>query len=106
MIKSSMTKLGENKLKDQDNTSVQGFEKASQNIIYVDPRDCSHCLRPFNEAGRQSNRVNVFLNNRKDVWCGECADKGAEEGICVKESRLTKEEKKLWEKKLKKASGV
>jgi len=102
MIKSSMTKLGENKLKDQDNTSVQGFEKASQNIIYVDPRDCSHCLRPFNETGRKSNMVNVITAHGKDQWCEDCAEKGVEKGICIRESRLSKEEKKLWEKKLKK----
>ena len=102
MIKSSMTKLGENKLKDQDNTSVQGFEKASQNIIYVDPRDCSHCLRPFNETGRKSNMVNVITAHGKDQWCEDCADKGVEKGICIRESRLSKEEKKLWEKKFRK----
>jgi len=105
-MRSPMNRLPPIKLPDQDNTSAQGFEKAANNVLYVDINDCSHCLRPFNEIGRFSNRVNVITDHGKDIWCGECADKGAEEGICVKESRLTKEEKKLWEKKLKKAIGV
>ena len=100
-MKTQMNKIPPIKLPDQDNTSVQGFEKASSNVLHVNSSDCSHCLRPFNQMGRKSNVVNVITAHGKDQWCEECVDKGVEENICIRESRLSKKEKKLWAKKLK-----
>ena len=89
------------KLPDQQATDTQGFEKARDNVIYVDDNDCSKCLKSFNESGRKSNRINVITNLKEDIWCAECVEKGIEEGICLQESKLSKEEKKLWKKKFK-----
>jgi hypothetical protein len=86
---------------DQSATDAQGFEKASDNVLFVNDTDCSKCLRPFNELGRRSNRVNIITNLKEDIWCAECVEQGIEEGICIQESKLSKEERKLWKKKLK-----
>ena len=90
------------KLQDQDNTSVQGFERSEQNVIYIYPNDCPHCLRPFLNRGASGSRINVYTSYGKDQWCADCVSKGVDEGICIQESKLTKEQKKIWEKKLKK----
>jgi len=84
------------RLMDQDMTATQGFEKTPNSIMYVSPNDCPHCLKMFNEPNRQSNRVNVITNRYYGHWCAECADKGVEQGVCVKESKLSKEEKRQW----------
>ena len=89
-------------LADQDNTATQGFERAAQNVVHIDPNDCPHCLKPFYGRGVSGTRINVFTARGKDQWCADCVSKGTEEGICVQESKLTKEQKKIWEKKLKK----
>ena len=86
-------------MRDEAATDTQGFEKAIDNVIPVDNNDCSNCLRPFNEAGRQSYRVNVLTKTKQDYWCAECVEKGVKEGTCLQESKLSKEEKKLWQKK-------
>ena len=78
-MKSSMNKIPPIKLPDQDNTSVQGFEKASDNILHVNSSDCSHCLRPFNQLCRKSNVVNVITAHWKDKCWESCVDKGIEE---------------------------
>jgi hypothetical protein len=90
------------KLADQDNTTTQGFEPASRNIIPIDPGDCPHCLKPFLGRGAGGNRINVYTSYGKDQWCQDCVESVEKKNICVRESRLTKEEKKLWEKRIKK----
>ena len=90
------------KLEDQDNTSVQGFESASNNVIAIDPSDCPHCLKSFQGRGADSTIINVFTARGKDQWCAKCVREGVEEGICIQESKLSKEDKKLWERYLKK----
>ena len=94
------------KLEDQDNTSVQGFESINNNVIIVDPGDCPHCLKSFSGRGAEGTIINVFTAHDKSQWCAACVRKGIEEGICIQESKLTKEEKKLWEKKFKKESKI
>jgi len=89
-------------LQDQDNTSVQGFEKALRNVIFVDSNDCPRCLKPFLGRGVLGTRINVFTSYGKDQWCLECVEKGTAKNICIQESKLSKEEKKAWDKKLKK----
>jgi hypothetical protein len=89
-------------LTDQDNTSVQGFEPAANNVIAIDPNDCPHCLKPFYGRGAEGTRINVYTARGKDQWCAGCVEKGTKEKICIQESKLSKEDKKLWEKKLKK----
>ena len=84
---------------DETATDTQGFEKASNNLIFVNDNYCSKCLRSFNQTGRQSYRINVMTKLKKDIWCAECVEKGVKEGICLQESKLSKEEKKLWQKK-------
>ena len=90
-------------LQDQDMTAAQGFEPVGQNVIFLYPGDCPHCLRPFSSRGKDGVIRNVFTSYGKDQWCSECAEKGEKEGICVLESKLSKEEIKLWEKELKKS---
>lgn len=89
-------------LNDQDNTSVQGFEPAGNNVIPIDPGDCPHCLKPFMGRGAGGTRINVFTSYGKDQWCADCVDQGVKDGVCIQESKLDKKEKRLWEKKLKK----
>jgi len=89
-------------LTDQDNTATQGFERAAQNIIRVDPSDCPHCLKSFFGRGAEGTRINVYTSYGKDQWCAKCVEEGTPKGICVQESKLSKQEKKAWEKKLKK----
>jgi hypothetical protein len=89
-------------LQDQDSTSTQGFESADKNIIWIYPGDCPHCLRPFNSPSKKGTIVNVITNFGKDQWCYECATEGEKNGICILESKLSKDKKKLWEKWLKK----
>jgi len=89
-------------LNDQDNTSVQGFEKAVKNVVFINPSDCPHCLKPFFGRGSQGVIINVYTSNGKDQWCSECVIKGVKEGICIQESKLSKEDQKAWKKKLKK----
>lgn len=90
------------KLADQDTTSVQGFEAASNNVIPVDPGDCPHCLKPFLGRGAGGNRINVYTSYGKDQWCQECVEKTSVQNICIQESKLTAKEKKLWDKRIKK----
>ena len=90
------------KLQDQDDTSVQGFERASRNVIPLDPSKCPHCFKSFHGRGAQGTIINVFTARGKDQWCAECVEKGVREGICIQESKLSKKEKKLWQKYLKK----
>lgn len=89
-------------LQDQDMTATQGFERAAQNVIYIQSDDCPHCLKSFYGRGAEGNRINVYTSYGKDQWCAKCVKEGIEKGICVQESKLSKQEKKAWEKKLKK----
>lgn len=89
-------------LQDQDATAVQGFERVGQNVVFIDPSDCPHCLKSFMGRGAEGTRINVYTSYGKDQWCAKCVEEGTPKGICVQESKLTKEEKKAWEKKLKK----
>jgi hypothetical protein len=89
-------------LQDQDNTSVQGFERANQNVMYINPNYCPHCLEPFFGRGADGTRINVYTSYGKDQWCTKCVEEGVPKGICVQESKLSKQDKKLWEKKIKK----
>jgi glutaredoxin len=90
------------RLQDQDNTSVQGFEQPGQNVIFVEPGDCPHCLKPFHGRGAEGSCINVYTSYGKDQWCAKCVQEGIEKGVCVQESKLSKEEKKQWEKYIKK----
>lgn len=90
------------KLNDQDATSTQGFEPADQNVIFVYPNDCPHCLRPFDKRGDAGTRINVFTSYGEDQWCKECVEKGLKENICVQQSRLSVKEQKLWKRAFKK----
>ena len=90
------------RLQDQDMTAAQGFETVGQNVIFIYPGDCPRCLRPFASRGQGGVIVNVFTSYGKDQWCFDCVEKGVKDGVCVQESKLSKEDVKLWEKKLKK----
>ena len=90
------------KLQDQDMTETQGFETASNNVIWIYPGDCPRCLKPFASRGAGGIRINVFTSYGKDQWCQECVTQGVIDGICVQESKLSKKEIKQWEKLLKK----
>lgn len=85
-------------LTDQDDTATQGFEKAGQSAIPIEPWQCPHCLKRFGESGRNSGQVNVITAKGPDKWCMECYNKGVEEGICYKEKKLSKKEKKRLKK--------
>ena len=91
-------------LNDQDDTATQGFEKVGKNVIWVAPSDCPHCLKSFYGRGILGNIINVYTSYGKEQWCAECANKGLQEGTCIQESKLTKEQKKIWEKYLKKSA--
>lgn len=90
------------KLQDQDMTESQGFEAIDNNVIWVYPGDCPKCLRPFSSRGASGTIINVFTSYGRDQWCAECVEQGVKDGICIQESKLSKEEIKLWKKHLKK----
>jgi hypothetical protein len=89
------------RFEDQSSTETQGFEKASNSVLYVNEGFCSKCFKPFNSPDRKSYRINVITNTKQDVWCAQCEEEGTASGICIQESKLTKEERKLWQKKFK-----
>lgn len=87
-----------------DKTATQGFERASDNIIFVWPNDCPQCLLPFNRAGAKSWRIKVYAEDGYEDWCSECAEKGISKGICIKYRSLNKKERKILNRHAKKQS--
>jgi len=85
----------------QGDTKTQGFEKAGQSSLVVEPGECSECMKKFGERGRKSGLVNVVTARGQDTWCQECFEKGLEEGTCKKVKKLTKKEKKQLKKEKK-----
>lgn len=93
---------GNTKFNDQDATSTQGFEALDKNMIFIYPGDCPHCLKPFLGRGAEGSAINVYTIHGKTQWCATCVREGIKSGVCVQESKLSKQEKKAWEKKIKK----
>jgi hypothetical protein len=81
-------------LADQDATATQPFEDWRRAIIWIESWQCPHCRKRLGEQGRNSGVVNVITARGRKTWCRECFEKGVIEGICYKEIKLSKAERK------------
>ena len=84
--------MSNRRIKHTNHTATLGFERASRNVIPIQPWQCPHCLRRFGEKGGRAGQVRVVTAEGQDKWCQECYEKGLKEGICIKAEKLSKKE--------------
>ena len=86
----------------EEQTATLSFEPAARNTIRVQQGQCPQCLRRIGEKGHRSSAVKVWTAQGIDYWCATCFEKGFEEKTCIKYRSLSKKERKLIRKALKK----
>jgi len=85
----------------EDKTTSLSFEPASRNVVHIQYGQCPQCLKRMGVKGYKSAAVKVWTARGIDYWCEPCFENGFEEGTCTKYRSLSKKERKLVRKMLK-----